>query len=289
MPRIRRTKAEVARLDGVICAIVARDHPLTVRNCFYQVVSQPEPLVEKSQRGYVAVQRRLVELRRSGRIPYGCIVDASRAGHFVSSFDSPEEALRETAAFYRRNIWKHNPTHVEVWCESRSIAGSIVGETREAGVPLYPCGGFPSDSLIYEAGQHLAQIVGPERKAAIIYIGDYDASGVLIGAGLEEKLREHAPNVEIAFNRIAVTPDQISLMGLPHKPVKDRRGGFDGAGTVEAEAIPAPEMRRILAQEIEAFIDSDVFGAVRAAEESERHLLHLFAERAAEIAYEDGN
>ena len=51
----------------------------------------------------------------------------------------------------------------------------------------------------------------------------------------------------VAFTRLAVTPAQIARLQLPTAPPKvtDRRA-FDGAGTVQAEAIPPDELARIV-------------------------------------------
>ena len=61
-------------------------------------------------------------------------------------------------------------------------------------------------------------------------------------------------------------------MRLPTKPAKDRRGGFQG-DTVEAEAMPAGVLRRILCEAIEGYIDPHEAAALEAAEASERELL----------------
>ena len=53
-------------------------------------------------------------------------------------------------------------------------------------------------------------------------------------------MRKHLPNVDLRFERLAVTEFLIQLLGLPTKPRKatDRRRP-DITETVEAEAIPA--------------------------------------------------
>jgi hypothetical protein len=58
---------------------------------------------------------------------------------------------------------------------------------------------------------------------------------------------------------------------LPTKPAKagDKRGGFIG-GTVEAEAMPAATMRKLLCDAIESFMDRQVLAVLEVAEDSER-------------------
>jgi hypothetical protein len=91
--RRRRTRAEVEQLDNQIIRVLRLDHPQSVRHAFYRMTDPtlPEP-VEKSERGYRHVQDRVKKLRRSGRIPYGWITDASRRGYFVNTFEGTRVA-----------------------------------------------------------------------------------------------------------------------------------------------------------------------------------------------------
>jgi hypothetical protein len=274
--RPRRTKAAMAQLTDQLVDVLAEDHPQSARHLFYRMTDPrlPEP-VEKSDRGYDTVQRLLVNLRRSGVIPYGWITDSTRRGYFAETYRGPERALRRTATAYRRSYWDASADYVETWCESRSIAGIIQGTCEEYAVPLYPSGGFASLSLIHDAAENIAYEAA-NRPVHILYIGDHDPAGVLIDRKIEAELRDHLPDTHLSFHRLAVTRDQIELWGLPTKPAKDRRGGFDG-GTVEAEAIPAATMRQLLADAIAAFIDPHEMAVLRQAEASERGLLMTMA------------
>ncbi|WP_323716956.1 hypothetical protein [Paracoccus aminovorans] len=95
----------------------------------------PEP-VEKSDRGYRHVQDRVKKLRRSGRVPYGWIADATRRGYHVDTFTGSGDFLRRMAGVYRGDLWSQSRFYVEVWCESRSIAGVIQDTCEELAVSL---------------------------------------------------------------------------------------------------------------------------------------------------------
>lgn len=260
--------------------VLDEDHPQSVRHVFYRMTDPtlPEP-VEKSERGYVTVQRQLVQMRRDGLIPYGWLTDATRQGHFVSTYGSVADAVSATANFYRRDIWARQPVYVEAWCDSRSIAGIIQEETRRYAVPLYPSGGFASLSLVHEAAQYI-EAHADDRPVHILYVGDYDAAGVLIDKKIEQELAEHIWDLEVEFRRLAINKSQIDLMRLPTKPAKrgDARGGFTDM-TVEAEAMPAATMREIVREAIEDFIDARELAVVQEAEISERATLLSFAQQ----------
>src|SRR5215207_631223 len=93
--RRRRTKAQTNQLDRQIIAVLAEDHPQSVRHVFYRMTNPrlPEP-VEKSDQGYAQVQDRIVKLRRSGVLPYGWITDATRRGYFTDTFFGADDFVR---------------------------------------------------------------------------------------------------------------------------------------------------------------------------------------------------
>ena len=276
--RDRRTRAQVEQLDQQILDVLAEDNPQSVRHVFYRMTNPrlPEP-VEKSDRGYRHVQHRIVELRRSGRLPYGWITDATRRGYFTSTYQNAADFLRQIYGLYRADLWQMADCYCEVWVESRSLAGVVQDDCQELAVSLYPAGGFTSISLAYQA----AEFINDEhrgRNVVILYVGDYDPAGVLIDVVLERELRQHLdPGVHLDFRRIAISPEQIVEHDLPTRPRKatDRRS-LHVAETVEAEAMPAGTMRGILRSEVEAMLPPRALDIARAAELSERdHLLTL--------------
>jgi hypothetical protein len=72
--RRRLTKAEQAELDEALIVITRELHPITVRQAFYLAEGRIPHIVPRDELGYGLVQRRLVELRRSGHIPYDHII-----------------------------------------------------------------------------------------------------------------------------------------------------------------------------------------------------------------------
>lgn len=279
--RRRRTKAQVQQLHNQIVEVLAEDNPQSVRHVFYRMTDPrlPEP-VEKSDQGYNQVQAQITKLRRSGRIPYGWITDATRRGFHVQTFDDATDFLDRVKGLYRADLWRDAGAYVEVWCESRSIAGVIGGLCKELAVSLYPAGGFASITLAFQAAEYInVKTEYGDIPAHILYIGDYDPAGVLIDRSLESELREHLdPGVDLTFHRIAITQGQIEKYSLPTKPRKagDRRS-LHVTGTVEAEALPARVLRDILRDWIESFLPTDALNVTKAAEESERAILDRLA------------
>jgi hypothetical protein len=226
--RRRRTRAQIEQLEKQILDVLREDKPQSIRHVFYRMTDPRLPeAVEKTDRGCDQVQDRTRKMRRSGVLPYSWITDATRRGYHVATYRDPAEFIRETASLYRRNLWQQARHYVEVWTESRSIAGVVEDDCHELCISLYPAGGFSSITLAYQAAEHIAWATGQGRiPAEIIYIGDYDPAGVLIDVSVEKELRLHLPDgFPLNFHRLAITKQQIIDYDLPTKPRKasDRR------------------------------------------------------------------
>jgi hypothetical protein len=179
-------------------------------------------------------------------------------------------------------LWEYADEYVEVWCESRSIAGVIEADCRDLAVSLFPAGGFSSLTLAYSSAMGINDATDNGQRAAhVVYIGDYDPAGVLIDLSIEKELRQHLHSaVDLSFHRIAITEAQIEQYDLPTKPRKesDKRSQHIKS-TVEAEAMPAATMRKLLRETVEAFLPDGALEIARVAEESERAGLRALAAR----------
>ena len=271
--RSRRTAAQIGALEARIYAILASDYPQSVRHVFYRLVDDPEldPPVPKTEQGYKQVGNRLVVMRRTGKLSYGWISDSTRMGYHVTTFQDADDFLARTVGLYRTNEWDHCDTHVEVWCESRSLAGVIRRTCSELGVSLYPAAGFASETFIYEAASEIEEIGKP---VVLLYLGDFDPAGLLIDQDIAEKMRRHLPGLEIALHRLAITPEQIEQYRLPTKPRKTReKRRPDIEQTVEAEALPAGTMRALLRDAVDGYLDPGIRQRLRVSERAQRESL----------------
>ena len=278
MNRRRRTQEQLDTLDEQLVEVLRADRPQSVRHLFYRMTDPrlAEP-VDKTEHGYRLIIRRCLRVRRSGRIPYGWISDATRRGFHVPAWDSPGDFLQGVAGMYRGQLWGPDLPRVEVWTESRSLAGVLQTTCRELAVSLYPCGGFSSATLCYEAAQEID--AADRARAVVLFLGDFDPASVLIDRHVEAELRRHL-ETPLELRRLAINPEQIAAFDLPQKPRKagDRRR-LDIEQTVEAEAMPAGEMRRLVREAVESYLPAGALRAVRIAEQSEREWLGLLGEK----------
>lgn len=285
--RRRRTREQVEALEDEILSVLANDRPQSIRHVFYRLTDPrlPEP-VEKSERGYSQVQARITKMRRAGKIPYGWITDATRMGWHTVTYNGAADFLQSVAGLYRQNMWANSDFYVELWVESRSIAGVLTSVCKELGVSLYPCGGFSSITLAYDAAQIINEQFEEYGKTPIVlFVGDYDPAGLLIDEALKSELREHLlPDArkKLQFERLGISPWHIHTYDLPTKPRKasDRRRP-DIKETVEAEALPAGVLRDFVWGTINNLLPEGALKVAKKVEAEERKAINLIADRIA--------
>lgn len=277
--RRRATREEVDERRNRLLAIIYQMKPMTVRQVFYQ--ASVRGMVEKSEAGYDKVQTDLVQMRRSGVLPYEWLADNTRWQRKPTTFDSPQQALIDTAKFYRKDLWAGAQSYVELWLEKDALAGVVLPVTAAYDVPLMVARGYASLSFLHSAAEYISQL---EVPTFIFHLGDFDPSGINAGQKIEETLREMAPDAEIYFERIGVTEEQITDWDLPGRPTKtsDSRSKGFGPTSVELDAIPPNQLRGLVEDTIQAHLPPEKFNILKAAEESERQMLTAWAERLAE-------
>jgi hypothetical protein len=269
--RQRRTRAGMDAIRQAIHDALAKDHPMTVRQLFYRLVSGG--VIEKTEAEYKSTVVRLTgEMRLAGEVEFGWIADNTRWMRKPVTHSSLEDALETAARTYRRSVWDDQDVYVEVWLEKDALAGVLIEVTRAWDVPLMVTRGFASLSFLYEAAD---AIQAQGKPAFLYYFGDHDPSGVDIPRTVEQRIKEFAPDVDITFERVAVNAHQIELWGLPTRPTKatdSRSKNFDGE-SVEVDAIEPATLRRLATTSIIQHIDGDAYDRLKEVEAAERSTL----------------
>jgi hypothetical protein len=137
--------------------------------------------------------------RRDGAMPYGWLADNTRWQRRPRTHRSVEEALKETARLYRKDLWHDADAYVEIWLEKDALSGVVWPVTSQFDVPLMVARGYASLSFLHTAAAAISELNVP---AHIYHLGDFDPSGVNAGENIERSLREMAPDAEIHFERL---------------------------------------------------------------------------------------
>jgi hypothetical protein len=273
--RRQATKDEMEERAEFLIDYAEEHSPVTVRGLYYQAEVAGVPGIDKDDKGYAKVQRQVLSLRREGRLPYGCIADATRWMRKPKTHDSVEGALHETAKYYRKALWRDSRDYVEVWCEKDALAGVILPVTEMYDVPLMITRGFSSETFCFEAVEEWEPHEVRNRVHWVYYLGDFDRAGQDAARSLEEKLERFANErgVLVIFEQIAVTEEQIDLWQLPTREPKrkspvDKQWPFERA--CELDAIPPDTLRELVQDAIEYHLPADRLKILKIAEESER-------------------
>ena len=241
----------------------------TVRGIFYQLASV-YGIVSKSDRGYAAVQKQVLRMRREGVLPYDFVVDSSRWMRRPTVHNTMREALLNTQQAYRRNLWNSQNVYVEIWIEKDTLAGIVHPVTNEWQVPLLVSKGFSSDTYCYEAAQHLKM----QRKLCFVYIlSDFDSAGYNIAQKVQERINSHG--VFPCVTRLGLTAEQIATFQLPTRQPKrdDLARGWEHDFCAELDALPADKLQNIVRRTIESHIDVQAWQRVQHVEQAERESL----------------
>ena len=247
-------------------------HPMTLRQVYYQLVSRH--VIENTKSQYQRLSNALVKARQEGIIPFEWMEDRVRRPRVVSMWQGLPDFLETVCHAYRRDIWDGQSRYVEVWLEKDALSGVFEEITYEYGVTLVVGRGYNSWSAYKGAANRISE---QKKPAVILYFGDFDPSGEDIVRALKEGLAFFgiSPKIE----KVALTRQDVVDYHLPPdftKKTDTRAKKFVekyGDIAVELDALPMPVLQRKVREAIEANLDLESLGWVRAIEEQERQSL----------------
>jgi hypothetical protein len=202
-------------LIKIMRTIIAAAQPITGRGVGYKLFVKK--LIASMKTGDMQrVYRLLRKAREQGIIPWEWIVDETRSLERVSTWDDPEHYAKTVARSYRRDFWNQQPFRVQVWSEKGTVRGVLKPVLDEYAVGYNPLHGFNSATAVHDAAED-----NDGRPLIILYVGDFDPSGMFMSeVDLPKRLANYGGD-HITIKRIALTQDQVS--GLPSFPATDKR------------------------------------------------------------------
>jgi hypothetical protein len=192
----------------------------------------------------------VLKMRREGLLSWSFIADATRWRRKAETWDSVEDALRQTQRTYRRNLWRSLLLRIEVWLEKDALAGVIAPVTERWDVSLIVSRGTSSATFLHAATETARQAwVRAQTRTVVLALYDYDAAGRRAFRAIERALCEDdfaAPPTTVDL--IAVTEEQIDEWDLPTRPAKasDPEAHKFGAEAVELDAIPPDRLQALV-------------------------------------------
>ncbi len=269
MPR-GKSERSLALIDAAY-TILAEIQSATVRAvCYRLFVAGLLPSMEKRHTNRVSTQ--LVYAREHDLIPWQWIVDETRRVERKPTWANPAHYVRTVAHSYRRDRWREQPDHVEVWSEKGTVRGTLQPVLDEYGVPSRVLHGYGSATTLHDVAE---DSVGQHFVA--LYCGDWDPSGLHMSeADLPNRLAEYDGVVEVV--RIALTAVDAVDTRLPGFHVETKRldsryawfRSRYGARCVELDALNPVELRQRTADTIRSYIDWAAWERCERTEAAER-------------------
>lgn len=277
--RSRGLSRSTKELIKLALSILLEDNPQTLRHLHYAIFSLASINYKNDIASYRRLSRALTAARRRYRDweLYGStelppefsisplwIVDEERRPEITNVWKDAAEYVDTVRESYRRDLWQDQPHYCELWGEKKAVLASLRPIASKFGITLRACKGFGSAGMEDQVGRLFE---GIEKPITVFYIGDHDASGVLIERDMRRRVQIAAGNVPFEMVRLAVLDQDISAFNLAPQRIKDtdsraaafrRQFGADAA-TVELEALPAAELKRRVNSAIEGLIDRETW------------------------------
>lgn len=271
-----RPRIETLEVLDAVRDVMAEYHqylPLTVRQVFYRLVGLGA--LAKSESAYVRLCEYLNRARRAGLLPFSVIRDDGGSAVVHRGYGHPEQFRSDIRAAIRAYRRRFLPG-VEIWLEAEGMVPMIADAADPYRVPVYSSGGFDSVTVKHEAATRIAQQPAP---VIVLHIGDYDASGLAVVDSAAQDVGQFLADLDAPgwahFERLAVTPQQISDYGLPTAPPKhtDRRGAESLSATVQVEAFAPDVLTDIVRSRLAELVDLDALADLESQEEADRRAL----------------
>jgi len=249
-------------------AILAENHPMTVRQVYYQLVSRQ--VIENNRGQYQAVSNLLVNARKDGAIPWEWIEDRLRRPRAVAMWDDLSDFAETARRSYRRDTWATQPAYLEVWLEKDALSGIFEDVLSGYGVTLNVGRGYDGWDSIHNAAERFTDGEG----VTVLYFGDFDPSGEDMVRSLRDRLGFFGCTPEVL--KCALTLADVERYNLPPdftKATDTRRAAFVakwGDVAVELDALPVDVLRGRLVREVEARLDLAALASVKAQERDDR-------------------
>jgi hypothetical protein len=276
-----RSKATLELLEA--CKkIIEETQPITVRGVCYRlfVAGLIDSMAVKNTQ---KISRLLTWAREEGKIDWGAIVDESRTMEGWAQYADLQEYGEYVARQYSRDFWSDQPNSPILISEKATVSGILRPVLSIYGVPFFAVHGFNSATKMHDLADDIA---GDERHTVLLYVGDYDPSGLYMSErDLPSRLKQYgAKNRDYTLRRVALKrADTRSLPSFPASDkAKDPRYGWFvenyGRSAWELDAMNPNELRSRVESEIKRYVNPDDWQRHRLMEALQRETTRSIAQ-----------
>lgn len=264
------------------------DFPLTVRQIYYRLISDPYNLFENTRSNYTGFDRILTKAREEEEIDWTKIEDRTRqsiGGEEEIDDETPEEFLQDylytLESCWRRydlKMWLSQQNFIEVWVEKDALSSLISQACQKYRVLVFPSRGYSSFTKVKEGIRRLyknTEIISKDidnpitnKPTFVLHLADHDPSGLGMTQDLKNRFAKYDAEF-IRVERIGLNIEQVRQFNLRPNPVKraDSRSAeyvqTFGTECWELDALPPDELQKLIVTEIENYIDWGAWEATK--------------------------
>lgn len=273
---------DLIRITNEICLeMKSQGYDLTLRQTYYQFVARG--YIENSQRSYANLGELINKGRLAGFVDWNYIVDRTRNMQTYAGLETPEQVIRQSMYQLRPDRWEGQDYRVEVWVEKEALVGVVQRAAYERRIPFFACRGYVSQSELHAAARRHIAHEKDGQQVIVIHLGDHDPSGIDMTRDIQDRLELFGANTQV--RRIALNMDQVDEFNPPPNPAKltdSRAGGYiaqHGRSSWELDALKPQVIHQLILDEVDRWIEQDVYDGHEAREEEGRELLERVADQ----------
>lgn len=284
----KANKERLAIINKIIEDYQSQGYVLTLRQLYYQLVSRD--IIPNKQQEYKKLGTLLKEGRMAGIVDWDAIEDRLRKPEKPASFDSPTDILEAAISQYQKPRMENQGTYVEVWVEKDALSGVLKRVTKKYHVPILVNRGYSSASAMFDSYQRFRNAYTDGQKIKILYLGDYDPSGIDMIRDIRDRtlefmmggnegittLEDAAEEYRFSVESIALTIEQINQYEPPPNPAKmsdPRANKFvaeHGDTSWEVDALKPEVLNKLLDDAILENIDYDTYQSIVDSEAADK-------------------
>ena len=271
MRKVELRKEEIIPLVNEVLG--QYDFPLTVREIYYRLVSDPYLLFTNTRQHFNSFDSILTRAKERGEVDGKRIVDDTR--HTMGGdegWDNPEQFLVAHVDYLRtcwksfdKKMWTNQEWKLEVWVEKTALARVLSQMTDPFKVLLFPHRGNPSYTKVQEAVERLREFSsGGERKICVLHLTDHDPTGLKMTKELVGRFERYGGSF-IKVRRIGLTIEQVRQFNLSPNFAKKADRNYPeyvekyGEECWELDALPPDELQAIVRRAVVSYVDSQAW------------------------------
>lgn len=194
-------------INAIIREYQRQGYVLTLRQLYYQLVSRD--IIPNKTTEYSKLSTLLKEGRMGGIVDWSAIEDRLRKPYTPPSFDSPKEILEAAQAQFQLPRMDGQKNYIEVWVEKDALSGVLKRVTSKYHVPILVNRGYSSASSMFDSYERFSRPINEGRKCFILYLGDFDPSGMDMIRDVKDRTLEFLLNDETLVNWVGMKLDEL--------------------------------------------------------------------------------